>query len=224
MSLLRLTPRVQHYAWGDAEFIPRFIGQVNSEDQPFAELWFGTHPDLPSLVDGAPLDTVLEGELPYLMKVLSAARPLSVQAHPTAQQAREGFARENAAGIPLSAPQRNYRDPRPKPELIVALTDFYALVGFRPLSEIASLLREVPELSRLDPEFEPTTARLRRLYEKVRKRRIHLGTRETWKHLFPQDRGGRYLLSPGLIETVRMYTEGLGKVTGTEALWPGWGY
>ena len=66
--------------------------------------------------------------------------------------------------------------------------------------------------------------RLRRLYGKVRKRRIRLGTRETWKHLFPQDRRGRYLLSPGLIETVRMYTEGLGKVTGTEALWPGWGY
>lgn len=66
--------------------------------------------------------------------------------------------------------------------------------------------------------------RLRRLYGRVRKRRIHLGTRETWKHLFPQDRRGRYLLSPGLIETVRMYTEGLGKVTGTEALWPAWGY
>ncbi|HSF18382.1 MAG TPA: mannose-6-phosphate isomerase, class I [Vicinamibacteria bacterium] len=167
MSLLRLTPRVQHYAWGDSEFIPRLIGQANSDDQPFAELWFGTHPDLPSLVDGAPLGDLLEGELPYLMKVLSAARPLSVQAHPTAEQAREGFARENAAGIPLSAPQRNYRDPRPKPELIVALTDFYALVGFRPLSEIASLLREIPELSQLDPEFEPTTERLRRLYEKI---------------------------------------------------------
>ncbi|HXV63545.1 MAG TPA: mannose-6-phosphate isomerase, class I [Vicinamibacteria bacterium] len=167
MSLHRLTPRVQHYAWGDAEFIPRLIGQANSHDQPFAELWFGTHPDLPSLVDGAPLGAVLEGELPYLMKVLSAARPLSVQTHPTAQQAREGFERENAAGIPLSAPQRNYRDPRPKPELIVALTDFYALVGFRPLSEIASLLREVPELSRFVPGFETTAEGLRRLYEKL---------------------------------------------------------
>ncbi len=66
--------------------------------------------------------------------------------------------------------------------------------------------------------------RLRRLYERVQKRQIRLGTRETWKHLFPQDSAGRHLLSPGLIETVRMYSEGLGKVTGTEALWPGWGY
>ena len=66
--------------------------------------------------------------------------------------------------------------------------------------------------------------RLRRLYGQVRKRQLRLGTRETWKHLFLQDRAERYLLSPGLIETVRMYTEGLGKVTGTEALWPGWGY
>lgn len=66
--------------------------------------------------------------------------------------------------------------------------------------------------------------RLRRLYGRVRKRQLRLGTRETWKHLFPQDGQGRYLLSPGLIETARMYSEGLGKVTGTEALWPGWGY
>ncbi len=66
--------------------------------------------------------------------------------------------------------------------------------------------------------------RLRRLYDQVRRRRIHLGTRETWKHLFPQDGTGRHILTPGLIETVRMYTEGLGKVTGTESLWPPWGY
>jgi hypothetical protein len=66
--------------------------------------------------------------------------------------------------------------------------------------------------------------RLRRLYTKVQNRRIQLGTRETWKHLFPQNLQGRHLLSPGLIETVRMYSEGLGKVTGTESLWPEWGY
>ena len=66
--------------------------------------------------------------------------------------------------------------------------------------------------------------RLSRLFAQVRGRKIQLGTRETWKHLFRQDPAGRHIISPGLVETVRMYSEGLGKITGTEALWPAWGY
>ena len=79
-----------------------------------------------------PLGEMISGELPYLMKILSAARPLSIQTHPSESRAREGFAKENAAGIPIDARHRNYRDPHHKPELLCALTDFYALRGFVP--------------------------------------------------------------------------------------------
>lgn len=135
MSIYRLEPGVQHYAWGDPHFLPDLLGLENLEQRPYAELWLGTHRDLPSHVevDGERrlLSEVLGLELPYLLKILSAQKPLSIQAHPSEQQARAGFARENASGVPLDAPDRVYRDPRRKPELLCALTDFYALRGFR---------------------------------------------------------------------------------------------
>lgn len=110
---------VQHYDWGDPDFIPQLLG-LASKGKPWAELWLGTHPNGPTLLDdGTPLSEVT-GSLPYLLKVLSAARPLSLQAHPTAEQARDGYAR----GV--------FVDPHPKPELLVALTEFEALCGFRP--------------------------------------------------------------------------------------------
>ena len=82
--------------------------------------------------------------LPFLFKVLAADRPLSIQAHPNRQQAREGFARENAAGVPIDAEHRNYKDANHKPEIICALSDFYALNGFRPIGEIAAILAPEP--------------------------------------------------------------------------------
>ena len=145
MTIYRLDPGVQHYAWGDPEFIPRLLGIGNEERRPFAELWLGTHPDLPTWAvrDGEHvLLETLTGKLPYLMKVLAAREPLSLQVHPSEEQARAGFARENALGIPLDAPERNYRDAHAKPELLCALTTFYALCGFRndlPADERASL-------------------------------------------------------------------------------------
>lgn len=184
---LRLHCRVQHYAWGDADFIPSLLGIENRDRQPFAELWMGAHPDLPSQVDLegnlVPLDELITampatilgpsvaqrfgGRLPYLFKVLSAAAPLSIQAHPSKESATEGYARENAAGVPRSAPQRNYRDENHKPELIAALTDFYGLRGFRPLAEISVTLEETPEFRQLMPDFEPTPAALKALYDSV---------------------------------------------------------
>ncbi len=135
MTLFRLEPGVQHYAWGDAHFIPDLLGLENLERRPYAELWLGTHRDLPSHVrvddERRLLSDVLGVELPYLLKVLTAQKPLSIQAHPSEQQARDGFARENADGVPVDAPHRVYRDPHHKPELLCALTDFYALRGFR---------------------------------------------------------------------------------------------
>ena len=124
------TPR--DYAWGSATAIPSLLGTPVT-GRPQAELWLGTHPGSPAQVVGdgslASLTT-----LPFLLKVLAAAAPLSLQAHPTTAQAVEGFARENAAGVPLSSPQRNYKDELHKPELIFALTPFRALCGFRPTS------------------------------------------------------------------------------------------
>jgi mannose-6-phosphate isomerase class I len=144
------------------------LGIRNDDEKPFAELWMGAHPDLPSKVylDGKtrPLnELVTPKELPFLLKVLSAAKPLSIQVHPSKERAREGFARENRAGIPLTAKERNYKDENHKPELICALTEFYGLRGFRPLEEIARSLREVPELS----SFESTSGALKPLYEKL---------------------------------------------------------
>ncbi len=121
---------VQHYAWGDTEFIPRMLG-VEPDGRPWAELWLGTHPNGPSLLaSGEPL-VELTGDLPYLLKVLAADEPLSLQTHPDAAQARDGFVR----GVFPSA--------EPKPELIVALTRFEAFCGVRPVEATLALLRQL---------------------------------------------------------------------------------
>ena len=130
------TPR--DYAWGSATAIPSLLGTPVT-GRPQAELWLGTHPGSPAQVvgDGSLAELT---SLPFLLKVLAAARPLSLQAHPTTEQAVEGFARENALGVPLSSPERNYKDELHKPELLFALTPFRALCGFRPVeSALADL-------------------------------------------------------------------------------------
>ena len=164
-ALVRLLPALKDYAWGDARYIPELLGQPVGET-PVAEAWFGTHPQGPSRVEApaVPLPELLreeagrwlgpdlarEGvELPFLVKFLAAARPLSIQVHPDTAQAREGFAREDAAGIPRDAPERCYRDPHAKPEIILALEPFEALCGFRPDDEIRAALSRQPELADL---------------------------------------------------------------------------
>ena len=147
----RLTGPVQHYAWGSTTAIPELLG-LEPDGQPYAELWLGAHPKGPADVAGVRLDQLIAshpgvlgaasvarfGErLPYLMKVLAAARPLSLQAHPSRAQAEAGFAREEAAGIPRDADHRNYKDDWPKPEVLCALGDFEALYGFTTLKTIA---------------------------------------------------------------------------------------
>jgi mannose-6-phosphate isomerase len=166
---------VREYAWGSRTAIAELLGEPAPSAHPQAELWMGAHPAAPSrvLLDGArpTLREVVrcdpaavlgarvaarfDGELPFLLKVLAAEQPLSLQAHPDARQAAEGFAREQARGIPLDAPQRCYRDPFAKPELLCALTPFDALVGFRPVPAIlerltrAGLAGLAPELAAL---------------------------------------------------------------------------
>ena len=121
----------RHYDWGDPTFIPELF-QVPSNSQPWAEMWFGTHPSAPSRLDSAdgPLLSDEIGEMTMLVKVLACTSPLSLQTHPTHQQAERGFARENAAGIPLTDPKRVYKDPSDKPEILIALTEFEAICGF----------------------------------------------------------------------------------------------
>lgn len=142
----RVLGRAQHYDWGDTEALPRLLG-LEPDGRPWAEWWWGTHPTAPSDVaepDGTlrPLEE-LTGTLPFLVKLLAAARPLSLQVHPSADQAAEGFAREEGAGIAPDDPRRSYPDPHPKPELLCALGEFEALCGVAPVDEAAALLGEL---------------------------------------------------------------------------------
>jgi mannose-6-phosphate isomerase len=137
------TPR--DYAWGSTSAIADLLGTTPSGG-PEAELWLGAHPGSPSRVEGSDdtLIDILDGRLPFLLKVLAAASPLSLQAHPTMAQAAVGFERENALGIPLDAPNRNYKDAFHKPELIFALSEsFRALCGFRSAHAITSTVERM---------------------------------------------------------------------------------
>lgn len=133
-SVLPLRGKVQPYAWGSRTAIYELLGTPPT-GEPAAELWFGTHPVAPAEVAWpdrpVPISEVLADDLPFLLKVLAAEQALSIQVHPSAEQARAGFDREQRAGVPLEAPNRNYKDPHHKPELIVALTPFRALAGIR---------------------------------------------------------------------------------------------
>jgi mannose-6-phosphate isomerase len=151
---------VRHYDWGSPDAIPRLLG-VEPDGSPWAELWFGAHADDPSPVveHGVALDAYVArdpaamlgddvagrfgAQLPFLVKILAAERPLSIQVHPTREQAEAGYAAEDAAGIARGAPERNYRDRNHKPELLCALTRFEALCGFRPVAETRSMLADL---------------------------------------------------------------------------------
>ncbi|MDR0316636.1 MAG: mannose-6-phosphate isomerase, class I [Treponema sp.] len=165
-DFFKLHNHVKHYEWGSPEWIPRLVGQVNSEGRPWAEFWMGAHPGSPSLVfldeKEIPLGELIAGNpryylgeqaakqyngLPFLFKLLAAEKTLSIQVHPNLSQAREGFERENRMGIAPDAPNRNYKDVNHKPEIICALpceqgTPFTGMCGFREPDEIRRLLEE----------------------------------------------------------------------------------
>src|SRR3954466_597502 len=165
---------VRHYPWGSHTVIPELLGEPTPADRPYAELWMGAHPDAPSVLStGTPLDKAIEEDpelmlgaevrerfgtrLPFLMKVLAADRPLSLQAHPTTEQAQAGYAAEEAAGVPHGDPTRTFKDPFHKPELLLALTPVEALCGFRPVEESLHCLAKLQV-----PETKPTIAALAR--------------------------------------------------------------
>ena len=180
---------IQEYAWGSLTAIPDLLDKPSPAEAPQAELWMGAHPKAPSLVETAeksesmprlikknPQDLLgkavvkkFGNQLPYLFKVLAAAKPLSIQAHPNLAQARRGFKAENRAGVPLSAPNRNYKDENHKPECLCALTPFWALNGFRKISATLPRLKmcaprglkeEIGALERC-----PDTAGLKRFFK-----------------------------------------------------------
>lgn len=165
---IELTNTPRDYAWGSYDGIAAFTGHPAS-GEPEAELWFGTHPGSPSrtphtfppaesahrtLLDwvaaepGMMLGDPGATELPILLKVLAARTPLSLQVHPSPGQAVQGYTDEVARGIGIDAFSRNYKDPYPKPEIIVAVTDFEGLCGFRPSSEVASFAADLAGLAR----------------------------------------------------------------------------
>lgn len=160
---------LQHYAWGGYKYLSQLLGQLNTDQQPVAELWMGTHPKGPATISGTckTLETAIEagpvdmlgeavahrydGKLPFLFKVLDVREMLSIQVHPNKLAAEAGFAHEEMHGPAITAPNRNYRDDNHKPELGVALTDFYLLHGFRSVAEIHRMCRYVPSWSELIP-------------------------------------------------------------------------
>jgi mannose-6-phosphate isomerase len=172
MNLFRLEGKVQHYAWGGYKYIPELLGMAPSE-QPSAEYWMGAHPSAPSIISTPsgqlPLNQLIQQdpanitgpavwekfkELPFLFKILDVKDMLSIQVHPTKSEAEKGFARENAEGIPLNAPNRNYKDDNHKPEIMVALSEFYLLHGFLPQEQLRKVLTTIPEFASLVSSYE----------------------------------------------------------------------
>lgn len=156
---------VQHYSWGGHAFIPDLLGEKNPEGKPWAEYWLGAHPNFPALAGDTaqPLDQFLQhhpqwlvdGEsLPYLLKVLDVRQMLSIQVHPSKDGAAIGYDEEDAKGIPVSAANRNYRDRNHKPEMMVALGDFWLLHGFRNETAMKAVFKDCAELQSLQPFFE----------------------------------------------------------------------
>lgn len=157
--MLSLECPTRAYDWGSTDAIPGFQRR-RPEGGPVAEVWVGTHPmGVAQIVDGdhppRPL-TEVAGELDFMLKVLAADRPLSIQVHPNAARARAGYAAEEERGVSLTAPERVFKDPRPKPEMVVALSTFDTLAGFRPTAEILRVLMPLRH-----PVVEDLTKRLR---------------------------------------------------------------
>ncbi len=221
----RLKNPVQEYAWGSKIHIQRLTQEPQYMGRPLAELWMGAHPKDPSqvLINGTwhPLNMVIEqnpeqilgksvarrfsNQLPFLFKILAAEKPLSVQVHPDLDQARQGFDRENLLGLSLDSPERNYRDPNHKPEIISAVTPFQGLKGFRVIEDILHLLERL-SISTLSPEIgllkkEPNDKGLKIFYsalmgmEKTRRRQVILETVKHAKEFADQDPAYDWMLA-----------------------------
>ncbi len=177
-----LKGKIQHYTWGGYEYIPQLLAISNTENKPYSEYWLGAHPNHPSVIkkDGIelPLNEFLNQNiealgtsqkhfttLPFLLKILDVRQMLSIQVHPNKVSAEIGFLKENELGIPLTAAYRNYKDDNHKPEMMVALSDFWLLHGFKPADKLIETLSAIPDFEFLIEEFK--TKGYKALYEKV---------------------------------------------------------
>ena len=166
-GIYQLKGCIQDYAWGGKNYIANLLN-ITSNQAHYAEYWLGAHPSAPSKVIGTQEEISLGDflhqnptalgtqsrqlfgdNLPYLLKILDVANPLSIQLHPTKEQAEIGFAQENAAGISLNDPKRTYKDDNHKPEMMIALSDFWLLHGFKTKAQILDTLRQRPSLADL---------------------------------------------------------------------------
>ena len=162
----------RHYEWGGNAFIPQLMHLDNAIGKPFAEYWMGAHPSAPAMVETAEglmaLDQMIQenkvaflgaktaaqfGALPYLFKILDVEKMLSIQVHPSKENAEKGFSKEQQAGVPIDATNRNYKDQNHKPEVMVALSDFWLLHGFMPAIALKERLSSLAPLQILLPEF-----------------------------------------------------------------------
>jgi mannose-6-phosphate isomerase len=171
-QIFSLQGTTMNYAWGGTEFLPQLLQVPNTDHRPFAEYWLGAHP-LSSSAIHLERETILLkdainnhpthflGEkvhqqfkgLPFLLKILDVSSILSIQVHPTIEQAINGFEREEAAGIPINAAHRNYKDQNHKPEMLVALSEFWLLHGFKSPELITQMLEDVPEFNQFKALF-----------------------------------------------------------------------
>ena len=166
-GIYQLKGCIQPYVWGGKHYIANLLNVTNAQE-PYAEYWLGAHTSAPSqllitngeisLLDflhknptalGTQSRQLFGDNLPYLLKILDVANPLSIQLHPTKEQAEIGFAQENTAGIPLNDPKRTYKDDNHKPEMMIALSDFWLLHGFKTKAQILDTLRQRPSLAEL---------------------------------------------------------------------------
>lgn len=170
-SIFKLTGVIQHYSWGGYDFIPQVLGINNSEQKAYAEYWMGAHGNHPACIENESrialsdfisqdAENILGSDvakrfssLPYLLKVLDVRQMLSIQVHPSKQVAEISFEEENKKGIPVNAPTRNYKDRNHKPELMVALSDFWLLHGFKKEEDLLKVLGEKKELRFLKEIF-----------------------------------------------------------------------
>lgn len=188
--IYQLENQIKDYAWGSYTAMGELFDLPNTDNQPQAEMWLGAHSagcsyiitangkeNLATRIASNPEKILGKNtaehfsHLPFLLKILSAAMPLSIQVHPNKQSAERGFVRENQAGIPLNAPHRNYKDDNHKPELIYALTEFQALNGFREINEIISLFQLANITSLQQPiallKNQPNSAGLKQFFTTV---------------------------------------------------------
>ena len=205
----KLVGVVQNYSWGGFDFLSSLLDQSNPENKPMAEYWLGAHPQHSAILENTsaiPLEAAIRknpkalmgdrvathfDSLPYLLKVLDVREMLSIQVHPDKKSAAAGFEAEEKQGLSISARNRNYKDRNHKPELMVALGEFWLLHGFRQEDDLLSIINQVPEWSSLVQVFE------KKSYEGLYKMVMQL----------PQDEVNR-LLEPLVQRLLPLYQEG----------------